>query len=104
MTAGGVEDTALHYKREISVVVKKTTCLVRQKRSRTCVTFLRASPLDVGPTSTPIVPSCPLSPSRALRGRTPAALACWRIRHANQDCIDHASTDPPQESVNRGAQ
>lgn len=54
MTAGGVEDTALHYKREISVVVKKTTSLARQKRFRTCVTFLRMSPLDVGSASKPI--------------------------------------------------
>lgn len=60
MTAGGVEDTALHYKREISVVVKKTTSLARQKRFRTCVTFLRMSPLDVGSASTPIVLSYPL--------------------------------------------
>lgn len=60
MTAGGVEDTALHYKREISVVVKKTTSLARQKRFRTCVTFFRMSPLDVGPASSPIVPSYPL--------------------------------------------
>jgi hypothetical protein len=59
MTAGGVEDTALHYKREISVVVKKTTSLARRKRFRTCVTFLRMSPLDAGAASTPIVLSYP---------------------------------------------
>lgn len=67
MTAGGVEDTALHYKREISAVVKKTTSLARQKRFRTCVTFLRMSPLDVGPASarqSPIASRAPFAASR----------------------------------------
>jgi hypothetical protein len=90
MTTGGVEDTSLHFKREISAVVKKTTSLACQKRSRTCVTFLRLSPLDVGPASANRndIPGSP------FRGRAPAALTFWRIRHAKHDCIDQASIDP----------
>lgn len=41
MTAGGVEDTALHYKREISAVVKKTTYVAVKTDSHSRHAFAR---------------------------------------------------------------
>lgn len=51
MTAGGVEDTALHYKCEISVVVKKTTYGAHQNRFVHASHLCERGPLDIASNS-----------------------------------------------------